>query len=389
MSVRDRLQIYLVTFNRKSKLQDTLVAILDEKSPIKDFDITILDNASTDGSSELIDLFCEQHSNVIHIRHKFNIGGNANIVRAYELAASCGKEYCWVLCDDDKYDFSNWAEVEERINAKDDVICVCDYVFEDGNKNRKDNPALQIFQLTFVPAGIYKVSNITNDVLINMYDAIIMMFQQVCIAIKCINDKKKIYVLSKPIVFNGLHFQDRVDDKSLSYFRGANEKWLLERKINTNWIVGFTEITSLIKNRNLQLEAIEASISYKDIFNCWRDFYNYMENNISLDNFNYFYEIYKNLAPIRQKILRNKYKLKLHRFISKVGFAYNPSLIEILKDFKDGIFSIKPSYNRKHRVLTILGIKFKSRRRVKTRMGVERERERVIFLSDYRRIKVA
>ena len=374
MSVKDKLQIYLVTYNRKEKLLATLTAILADNSPIRDFNIVILDNASTDGTSELIEEYCKQYSNLVHIRRKFNIGGNANIVRAYELASACEKEYCWVLCDDDKYDFSNWNEVEERINAGDDIICVSDYVFEDSEDRQKT--AFQIVQLTFVPAGIYKISNITSDVLINMYDAIIMMFQQICIAIKCINKNKTIHVIKTPIVLNGLHFPDRVDAESLSYFRGADRNWLLERKINTNWIVGFIEMTSLIKDKNLRIKTIEVAISYKDIFNCWRDFYNYMENNIDLKNYYYFYEVYKSLSPICQELLRNKYKYKLHKFVLQTGFEYKLNFIELLNHYKDNIFSIKPSYNGKHKVLMFLGIKFKSRRKARTRTTVERERER-------------
>ena len=174
MNIRDKLQIYIITYNRIKKFKSTLDTILN--SPVKSFDMTILDNASTDGTSELIEDYCQKYSNLKHIRHSHNIGGNANICRAFEMGASSGKEYFWVLCDDDKYDFSNWCEVEERIRANDDVICLCDYVFP--SQDKKTYPSYQIFQLTFVPAGIYKTELITGDVLINMYDAILTMFQQ-------------------------------------------------------------------------------------------------------------------------------------------------------------------------------------------------------------------
>ena len=340
MNAKNKLQIYLVTYNRKKKFHETLDTILASNSPIKDFDITILDNASTDGTSELIQEYCSKFPNIKHIRHNVNIGGNANICRAFEIGASCSKDFFWVLCDDDKYDFSNWNEVEQRIEANDDIICVCDYICDTNEK--KHNLAHQIFQLTFVPAGIYKSSLITDDVLINMYDAIITMFQQSVICIKSINEHKKIHVLSKPIVFNGLHFEDKVEIASLSYTRGTSEKWTLERRDKTLWIYGFANILSLLKNTQLKHECMEIAIPYKDIFNSWNNFNNVMYNHyINTGYEHYFKEIYNILPPKRQEYFNQKeniQKLKIKNLIQK-------------------IFSLKNAPNGIHKIITILGIK--------------------------------
>ena len=74
--------------------------------------ITILDNASTDGTSDLIKEYFKKFPNIVHIRHNRNIGGNANIVRAFESAT---KEYLWILCDDDFYCWDYWNELEQAI----------------------------------------------------------------------------------------------------------------------------------------------------------------------------------------------------------------------------------------------------------------------------------
>ena len=344
MPIKNKLQIYLITYNRKKKFQETLNAILNINSPIKDFDITILDNASTDGTSELIQEYCVKYPNLKHIRHNVNIGGNANICRAFEMSASCGKEYFWVLCDDDKYDFSNWYEVEQEIQKNTDIICLADYVFP--NEQEKTNPAYQIFQLTFVPAGIYKTSLIDNNVLMNMYDAIITMFQQAVPCIKCINENKKIHVLSKPVVFNGLHFEDKVEEESLSYTRGSNEKWVSERRNKTIWIYGFANIISLLKDKYLQQECMEISIPYKDMYGSWENFYNSMYYDyINVGYAHYFQDIYKMLHPKKQKVFddRNDKKKRIYKFIIQ------------------HIFSLK-NENNKYKILTILGFKIKIKR---------------------------
>ena len=293
--LKDKLQIYIITYNRKKHLLRTLEQIFADNSPIKDFDITILDNASTDGASEIIEEYCAKYPNLVHIRHKVNIGGNSNICRAFEMGASCGKDYFWVLCDDDKYDFSNWHEVEREINAKKDIICVCDYLYS--TPEQKKDVKYAIFQLTFVPAGIYKISNIDNNVMINMYDSILTMFQQSCLTIKCINENKNISVLSKPIVFNGWYFDDKVDDESLSYTRGSNGNNNLERRNNTNWALGYSQVLSLLNDKKLAKECFIEAVADENIYHKKSSFYyDMIDKYLNFKNINYFYEILKILS---------------------------------------------------------------------------------------------
>ena len=345
--MKSRLQIYLITYNRRAKLEQTLNSILAEDSPIKDYDITILDNASTDGSSELIQESCTKHSNLKHIRHNVNIGGNANICRAFELSTTCHKEYAWILCDDDKFDFSNWSEVENHIKNNVDLICVSDYIFPTAYD--KEDKAYQFFQMTFVPASIFKTKCITNTVLMNMYDAILTMFQQSCLTAHIINNNGTIEVLKKPIVHNGLHFKDKVDTESLSFTRGNEDvKEILERRFCTSWILGFVNIISLLKNKNLQNECIEAAITYKDIYGNWNNFYSCLYKDFfSFKKLNYFYEIYIKLNTNRQ---------------FGVLTYYLPFL---LKKFLSTIFSLRNSDDRKQKIITILGIKFYKKRNKK------------------------
>ncbi|MGN0017439.1 MAG: glycosyltransferase family 2 protein [Candidatus Gastranaerophilaceae bacterium] len=248
MSIKDKLQIYLITYNRKEKFKRTLDFIFDNNSPIKDFDIVILDNASTDGTSELIEEYRQNHQNIAHIKHPVNIGGNPNICRAFEMGASCNKEYFWVLCDDDYFDFSHWSEVENEIEKGTDIICLSNYVFE--NSEQFEDKAYQLYQLTFVPAGIYKSNLVSNDVLMNMYDSIYTMFQQICPVAECINKQGKITVLKNQVMINGI-FVDTITTEEVSLIRGQDEKNILERRKDTSWILGWSNIISLLKDKQL------------------------------------------------------------------------------------------------------------------------------------------
>lgn len=347
-----KLQIYLITYNRLEHLKRTFNQILSENSPIKDFDITILDNASNDGTSEYIDEYCNKFSNIKHIRHKVNIGGNASICRAFELGASSGKEYVWVLCDDDYYDWTNWDEVLEQMEQKTDIICVSNYFFPD--KEEFKNKVYQIPQLTFVPAGIYRTELINNDVLLSMYENIFTMFQQSCISIHAINEDKKIKVLDRQIVDNGLHRNTYVNMKEeLSYSRGIDkENFLCERMLYRNWIIGFCNITTLLNDKKIRQQTIEASIIHKDIYGSWNKFYNdIIYNYFNRNKFNYLYEIYKSLSIKRRSkllfIIFNPFDF-LKRFVKKI-------LKSVLK--------VKVlEYGKDYRIIKVLWFKIKRKR---------------------------
>ena len=109
MIANDSLEIILVTYNRKKFLNRTLEYILDDvNSPIRHLDIIILDNNSNDGTFELIKNYQTKFQNLKYIKNTCNIGGGANVVKAFTLAS---KKYIWVLCDDDTYDFEGFDAV--------------------------------------------------------------------------------------------------------------------------------------------------------------------------------------------------------------------------------------------------------------------------------------
>lgn len=296
--IKDRLKIILITYNRCDALKDTLEQIMAEDSPIKDFDITILNNVSTDGTDDLIYEYQKRFPNLKHIKNPINIGGNANICRAFEMLATSGSEYGWVLCDDDVYNLSNWKYVEEAIEKKKDIICVSNYSFPSKKcLNKKEN---QIFQLAFVPACIFRTENITDKVIHSMYEAIFSMFQQLVPVISAINDGKEVYVLTHPIVFNGMHFENKRSNRSFT--RGSTNYTVTDRKKKGCWILGFSNAISILKDKKLIPKCMNVSIPYTDIYGSWRNFYfNIRKNYFNAKDFNYFLEVYKYL-PLRRKL---------------------------------------------------------------------------------------
>ncbi len=247
MSVKEKLEIILITYNRIRNLEHTVQQLLH--SPVRDYKITVLDNHSTDGTSEYLTQLSKDWENINHIRHNRNIGGNANICRAFEIASS---EYIWVLCDDDEYDWSNWNEVEKAIDANEDVICIADYYIKD-----KKSQAEIAAQLTFLPAGIYKTSNLTSEVMLNSYYSIYTLFPHLPIVFSVFNEGKKIYLCEKGIVKNGM-----VENSSdSSHSRGYKENKLYPRINNMTFINGYLDIIEILEDNDLKKECIEHSYS--------------------------------------------------------------------------------------------------------------------------------
>lgn len=288
MSLTDDLEIILITYNRKKHLQKTFDQIFAKDSPIKNFPITILDNKSDDGSSELIEEYKLKFPNITHIIHNHNIGGNANIARAYETAS---KKYVWVLCDDDYYDWSNWNEIQSAIESdKYDLIYTCTLLI----RNNEDIAQLQ-HQATFVPGCIYATRRITDDVMQNIHNTVNTMFSQVMISADIIcKTPDRIYIPSKDIVIRVLPEEE--NDNTI--IRGRVEKDVHPDTKLVFWHIGFIKAIQIVNDKRKR-DYIIQNVRFTDIFE--QSFlqymifiidYNHNNKNDSLKNlFNLFFEI--------------------------------------------------------------------------------------------------
>lgn len=280
MPLKDKLEIILITYNRKQHLQNTFNQIFAEDSPIKNFPITILDNKSTDGTSELIEEYRIKFPNIKHIINNRNIGGNANIARAFEIAS---KEYVWILCDDDEYDFTHWKDVEKAIEENYDAIVVANYA------NPGRNLAQLIGQMTFVPAAIYKTENITDTVMVNCNFNIFSMFPQLAIVTHLINEKKNIKILDNWIVKMVPHGGEETYTRGLE----TNKHPLMSTMF---WQCGFLHAIKLIKDNKLR-EAIIKDL-YLDGQKAFANFFLYNQcDRIGKDEIWNYVTIFANLPP--------------------------------------------------------------------------------------------
>ena len=335
MSVKNKLQIILITYNRANHVRHTLEQFFSANSPVVDCDFIVQDNNSTDNTKEIVGEFAKTHPNVRYTQNRYNLGISGTIARAMEVA---NKDYVWIIGDDDIYDLSNWPEVENAIKQNEKVICIARYAIPD---EYKDDLAYQLFQLTFITGGIYSTSLFNNTTIRNAFDNIYTLFPHITPVVQYINDGGKIYVVNKAISDNGWTPGNGTD---VSYARGAKFDELYARTANMSWIVGYCNILSLLKDKELKYRAINRSIQYKDIHNGDAGFYNAMKKwygtnpNALMQLIDVYMNIdadhRKHLLPLIKKNLFGKSfwkKFKRIFFSIKKGEEYNKVRILFFK----------------------------------------------------------
>lgn len=261
MNIKNKLQIIIITYNRAEKLNKTLIQLLENDSPVKEYNILILDNNSTDNTSDLVKKFQIQHKNLSYIKNNINVGMGGNITKAIELA---NKDYIWILGDDDNYCWDNWNEVEEGITNDKDIICVSN---EDLSKNKKSLDEL-LFQLVFLPAGIWKKSLVNDTIMRNVYDNVYTIMPHLCPMIYAINKGANIQIVSKSIANYG--YDGNTD---VSYSRGNINEDLYPKVQKLKFIVCYANIINGLKNKEHRKQCLDFAIRNKKIYNGYKHFY--------------------------------------------------------------------------------------------------------------------
>jgi abequosyltransferase len=117
------LSICIPTFNRKKYLKECLDSIFSQLEKTKDskrIEVIISDNASDDGTREMVRLYGKKYHNLFYFRNKENLGGLVNTIK---VATHAKGEYIWFFSDDDIQTKQALATVIETINKyKTDVI---------------------------------------------------------------------------------------------------------------------------------------------------------------------------------------------------------------------------------------------------------------------------
>ena len=249
MQISDKLGIVITTYNRSAFLKRTLNALLADDSPVKNCQITVQDNRSSDDTPNVVREFQAHHTNLHYRVNPYNLGISGNICKAMELA---DKEYHWNLGDDDYFNWQNWKEVETEIDNNTSVICVSNYIIPKQNMTRVD---YQLLQMSFMPSIIIRTDLYTDTTIRNSFDNIFTLFPHLVPIITFLNTDGKIHVVSKEIVING--GDPRTD---YSYLRGARPDIIFNRSRTMTWIVGYANIIANLNDRKLARQCFNTAI---------------------------------------------------------------------------------------------------------------------------------
>ena len=353
MSIKDKLQIILITYNRAHLVQKTFEQLFECSSPIKNYDFLVLDNNSTDNTEKIVKTWQRDFSNITYIKNKYNVGVTGNIVKAMEYA---NKDYVWIIGDDDLYDFSNWQEVEYAINNEEKIICVSRYAIPN---ELKEDVSSQLFQLTFITGGIYSTSLFNDTIMRNAYENIYTLFPYMVPVVQHINNGGHIYVVAKAISNNGYKTSGEID---YSYTRGVkNLDDVYIRTRSMCWIVGYCNILSQLKDRKLKEQAIDRAIVNKDIYGSFKNFYKCMQMYHSNDLFMQFIDVYINISDKHKKRLKMDYLQKMNSENCKIAqFSFIELVVLLIKKFLKQIYSLEKT--QKRRYLTIMGFRITTKR---------------------------
>lgn len=124
------LTIAIPTFNRASYLEQTLHQLQKEISEnrIKNVEIIVSDNASPDGTGEVVNHFISIGLPIRYVRNAENIGSDANIAQCFNQ--SNGK-YVLILGDDDLFVDGGLRDLLKNLHAKQyGVVCLKSYGFD-------------------------------------------------------------------------------------------------------------------------------------------------------------------------------------------------------------------------------------------------------------------
>lgn len=337
MTIKDKLQITIITYNRAKYLKRSLSNFTNTNSPIRDYSILILDNNSSDNTKDIVREFQRNYINISYIKNKKNVGANANIAKAFEYNQ---KDYLWVVADDDVYDWSNWAELEQAIENNEKVIVISRMDLPDKYKN---NIGKILHQCAFVSGFISHKSLIDDTAMRNMYDNVYCMFPHLIPLVTYVNDGGNFYVLNNGVIKHGSYENKSSEDvkKEDVFARGAKLEGLWRKSRTMQFDVGFAIALSNLNDENLKHNAIKLQMEtqlwqtgLRQQKNVLMYFINFYKNQKDLTQLiDIYLNVDKENAEYMSKYIIHQFELKsiLNGLIYKINVSVNELKKEIMQ----------------------------------------------------------
>jgi glycosyltransferase involved in cell wall biosynthesis len=119
------LTIAVPTYNRERYLDQLLGTLLEQISLDTRVELIVSDNASPDGTQELVAGYLNRGAAIRYIRNETNVGANRNVLWCYEKALG---RYVWIIGDDDLIEPGTVRRVIDALSSeKYDILCIRGY----------------------------------------------------------------------------------------------------------------------------------------------------------------------------------------------------------------------------------------------------------------------
>ena len=214
-----RVTVGIPTYNRSGSLREALNSVLDQS--LTDIEVFVLDNASTDDTSEMI--ACLQDSRVHYIRNETNVGIQKNISMAFRVGSA---PFVTVLPDDDFMHPENLGRKVVMLEGEPDLDVVHSandfiHVAPDGSPRvqayfgggkvdrietgaealRRLLTAIPPYWINF-PTAMIRRSIIDDDVILDLADG---RADDLGFALRLVRRANRVGYIAKPLVSSRVH----------------------------------------------------------------------------------------------------------------------------------------------------------------------------------------
>lgn len=216
----NKLEPVIITYNRAELLESTLSAFYN--AGLSCIRLHVLDNASTDETKQVVESFSDRWPTLVYHKNKYNIGGNANILRAVELSSS---EYSWVIGDDDEWHLDDISELISVLETGTADIIRLGWLVPKNSRGRLmslnvlANEEDNLFaSLSMISATIAKRSLLVKY-LRNSYMNIAQFYPQLVPYIMCLdNDNVTVYSVTNNMMIHTPSQQPGYYENDLEWF---------------------------------------------------------------------------------------------------------------------------------------------------------------------------
>lgn len=215
------LSIVLITYNRSALLDRVLSQLA--ASPLSQCPLWVLNNASTDNTLGVCKKWESIFPHMSVVTHKFNIGVNANILRAYEYGDDY---YKWILCDDDELHLDDIDDLLSELQSKRcDIIRVMDGEEDEKGCTRTleeilhSQRGIAFYSFSFVPSTIFR-STVVEDEVKNGYLYTYTRYQHVFVLMRSFSPHALVYTTRSSLITRGKESGGIGSDIWLHWHRG-------------------------------------------------------------------------------------------------------------------------------------------------------------------------